>query len=150
MPLWAWLLVAAVGLLILLVLYGLGLVVRRRTISHNGGAFELSLRPSGSAQDRGWTLGLGRYSGDHLEYFRIFSLALRPQQSWARHDLSYSQQREPSEAEAAALYRDQVIVDCRARDDQFQLAMGRESLMGLQSWLEARPPGADWNTPRVR
>ena len=27
---------------------------------------------------RGWLLGLGRYSGDALEWFRIFSLSPRP------------------------------------------------------------------------
>ena len=71
MPLWLELLDAA-GLVVLLVLlYGLLLVVRRRVLSRHGGTFELShrLRP-GDEPGRGWLLGLGRYSGDELEWFR--------------------------------------------------------------------------------
>ena len=44
MPLWVWI-VDSIGVLLLLVLlYGLSLVVRRRWITRNGGTFELSHR----------------------------------------------------------------------------------------------------------
>ena len=40
--------------------------------------------PTGTG--RGWLLGIGRYSGDQLEWFRIFSLSPRPKRSWPRGD----------------------------------------------------------------
>ena len=76
MPLWLGLLDAA-GLLVLLVLlYGLALVLRRRVLSRHGGTFELSHRTDPDQEPgRGWLLGLGRYSGEQLEWFRIFPIA---------------------------------------------------------------------------
>ena len=44
MPLWQWLLDSAGGLLLLVLLYGLALILRRRWISRNGGTFEFSVR----------------------------------------------------------------------------------------------------------
>jgi hypothetical protein len=82
MPWWAWLLDAAGALLLLALLYGIALVVRRRWISRDGGTFEFSVRVRSERAGRGWVLGVGRYSGDHLEWFRIFSLSPRPKRVW--------------------------------------------------------------------
>ena len=71
-----------VSLLVLVLLYGLALVVRRRLLSRHGGTFELSYRVRSEKAGRGWLLGLGRYSGDDLEWFRIFSLSPRPKRVW--------------------------------------------------------------------
>lgn len=146
MPLWLELLDAA-GLLVLLVLlYGLALVVRRRVLSRHGGTFELSHRlEPGTEPGRGWLLGLGRYSGDELEWFRIFTLAPRPKRSWDRARLTYDGVREPEGVERTVLYPDHLVVDCRDPRGPVELAMSRESLTGFQAWLEARPPGTDWS-----
>ena len=146
MPLWLELLDAA-GLVVLLVLlYGLLLVVRRRVLSRHGGTFELShrLRPD-DEPGRGWLLGLGRYSGDELEWFRIFTLAPRPKRSWNRAGLSYDVAREPVGLERTVLYPDHLVVECVSPQGSVELAMSRESLTGFQSWLESRPPGTDWS-----
>ena len=66
MPVWQWLLDAAGVLLVLVLLYGVGLVVRRRVLSRHGGTFELSYRVRPEQAGRGWLLGLGRYSGEAL------------------------------------------------------------------------------------
>jgi hypothetical protein len=145
-PLWLELLDAA-GLVVLLVLlYGLALVVRRRVLARNGGTFELShrMRP-GEEPGRGWLLGLGRYSGEELEWFRIFTLAPRPKRSWHRAALTYDDVRDPEGVERTVLYPDHVVVDCTSPDGQVELAMSRDSLTGFQAWLEARPPGTDWS-----
>jgi uncharacterized protein DUF2550 len=145
-PLWLELLDAA-GLGVLLVLlYGFLLVVRRRVLSRNGGTFELShrLRPD-EEPGRGWLLGLGRYSGDELEWFRIFTLAPRPKRSWHRGRLTYDGAREPVGLERTVLYPDHLIVECASQHGALELAMSRESLTGFQSWLESRPPGTDWS-----
>ena len=97
MPLWQWVADVVGAALLLVLLFGLGIVLRRRWVSRSGGVLEMSFRevPPGQAMAvsrepgavsttrtassaRGWTLGIGRYSGDVLECFRIFSLSPRP------------------------------------------------------------------------
>lgn len=142
---WQWVIDAAGVLLLLALLYGLALVVRRRVISRHGGTFELSHRVRPHGDGRGWTLGLGRYSGERLEWFRVFSLNPRPTRVWARESLSYDGSREAVGAERMALYPDHVVMRCQTRDGEVELAMSQASLTGFQSWVEARPPGTDWN-----
>lgn len=147
MPLWQWLLDAAGVVLVLVLLYGLLLVVRRRLISRHGGTFELSVRLSGTgrgrsvAAGRGWVLGLGRYDSDAMEWFRIFSPSFRPKFRWTREELHYVGRREPSGTESFALYSGHVIVECTVRGAKVELAMSPSALTGFQSWLEASPPG---------
>ncbi|HEY9562926.1 MAG TPA: DUF2550 domain-containing protein [Nocardioides sp.] len=148
MPLWQWIVDLVVVLLVLLVVCGCALVIRRRMISRNGGTFELSIRARSAQTGRGWVLGLGRYSGEQLQWFRIFSLAPGPRRSWHRSELSYSGRRQPAESEQMALYADHVIVMVATPDGRIEMAMNSASLMGFQSWLESAPPGADWTRRR--
>lgn len=142
---WAWTLDVAGALLLLALVYGLALVVRRRLITRHGGTFELSHRVRPSGDGRGWVLGIGRYSGERLEWFRLFSLAPRPKRSWARESLSYDGRREAFGAESMSLYPDHLVIRCQSPTGEVELAMSAGSLTGFQSWLEARPPGTDWN-----
>lgn len=141
MPLWQWLLDAAGAVLVLVLLYGLALVVRRRLLSRHGGTFELSYRVRPERAGRGWLLGLGRYSGESLEWFRIFSLSPRPKQVWGRSTLTYAGRRDPEKAERMSLYPDHTVVRCHSAQGEVELAMAPDSLTGFQSWLEAGPPG---------
>lgn len=144
MPGWQWL-VDSAGLLVLLpFLLVVLLVVRRRLISREGGTFELSLRDAdrGTAGDgRGWVLGLGRYRDDSLEWYRIFSPLPIPKRTWRRGELVLRSHREPSQAERYAVYEGSVVVVCRTPAGDIELAMAPRALTGLQSWLEAGPPG---------
>ncbi len=144
MPVWQWLLDAAGLLLLLVLLYGLALIVRRRVLSRHGGTFELSHRVRSDRAGRGWVLGLGRYSGESLEWFRIFSLSPRPKRAWQRDGLVYDSRREADGHEQMSLYPDHVVISCRTRTGEVELAMSPASLTGFQAWLEARPPGTDW------
>lgn len=145
MPVWQWLVdIAGVALLLLLV-YGAALVVRRRMISRHGGTFELSHRVRSDQPGRGWVLGIGRYSGERLEWFRVFSLSPRPRAAWRREELSYDGSREPLGVEQASLYPDHVVIRCEGPRGEVMLAMSPGSLTGFQAWLEARPPGTDWS-----
>lgn len=141
MPLWQWLLDAAGVLLGMVLLYGVALVIRRRVLSRNGGTFELSFRVRPERAGRGWLLGLGRYSGDTLEWFRIFSLSPRPKRVWQRAELTYGGRREPEGVEQVSLYPDHVVVSCTTPAGGLELAMGESSLTGFQAWLESGPPG---------
>ncbi|MFC6286600.1 DUF2550 domain-containing protein [Nocardioides sp. GCM10027113] len=142
MPLWQWVLDTIGVLFALVLLYGVALVVRRRLLARNGGTFELSYRVRPERVGRGWLLGLGRYSGDDLEWFRIFSLSPRPKRVWRRADLSYGGRRDPEGVEQMSLYPDHVVVLCATPGGPLELAMAPPSLTGFQAWLEAAPPGA--------
>lgn len=148
MPVWQWLLDAAGLLLVLFLLYGVALIVRRRVLSRHGGTFELSCRVRPERVGRGWLLGLGRYSGETLEWFRIFSLSPRPKRSWERSTLVYDDRRAPEGVEEMSLYPEHLVIELRHRDTPLELAMSPASLTGFQAWLEARPPGTDWDQPR--
>lgn len=146
---WEWLLDVGAVLLALLVVYGVGLLIRRRVLSRNGGTFELSHRLGhrwgGRHPGRGWLLGLGRYSGGSLEWFRIFSLSPHPRRVWDRAQLTYVSSRTPAGLEQVSLYPEHVVVECRTDDRIIELAMSPESLIGFQAWLESRRPGTDWS-----
>jgi hypothetical protein len=142
MPVWQWLLNSALAVLLLLVLFGIFLVVRRRVLSRHGGTFELSVRDADQSAGRGWVLGLGRYREDSLDYYRIYSPLPVPKRSWSRNDLTFVSQREPRGAEEYSLYAGHVVVVCRTPRGEVELAMSPSSLTGLQSWLEAGPPGS--------
>lgn len=141
MPAWQLLLDAAGVVLLMVLLYGVALIVRRRVLSRNGGTFELSFRARTTHPGRGWLLGLGRYNGETLEWFRIFSLSPRPKCSWQRGRLVFAGRREPQGPELSSLYPDHLVIQCRTPDGEIELAMGPASLTGLQAWLEAGPPG---------
>ncbi|HET8718183.1 MAG TPA: DUF2550 domain-containing protein [Nocardioidaceae bacterium] len=141
MPLWQWLADSAGLVLLLIVLYGIALIVRRRWISRHGGTFEFSVRVRSSRAGRGWVLGVGRYSGDLLEWFRIFSLSPRPKLRFKRADLEYTGRRDPAGVEAYSLYSGHVIVSCTTPTGALEVAMSPEALTGFLAWLEAAPPG---------
>ena len=145
MPWWQWVIDVA-GLAVLLVLlYGLALVLRRRWIARGGGTFELSHRLHLKQPGRGWVLGLGRYTEDSLEWVRVFSLWPRPRVTWRRADLVFDGRREPQGPERHTLYPDHLVICCQVRTEEVELAMSAASLTGFQSWLEARRPGTDWS-----
>jgi hypothetical protein len=143
MPVWQWLLDAAGVLLVLTLGYGLALLSRRRLLSRHGGTFELSFRARSEKAGRGWLLGLGRYSGSDLEWFRIFSLSPTPKRTWSRAELSYVGRRAPQGPEQVSLYPDHVVVQCTTPAGPLELAMAPSSLTGFQSWLESAPPGTE-------
>ena len=166
MPVWEWVVDAVGGALLLVLLYGLALVFRRRWISRDGGTFELSHRSLDGRSDpssgRGWVLGVGRYSGDLLEFFRIFSLSPRPRRVVPRGQLRYDGPRDPVGGESHSLYAGHVIIGCHVlsaggsgrgdgrgddRSERFELAMSPGALTGFLAWLEASPPGT---RPRPR
>ncbi|GAC1530535.1 MAG: DUF2550 domain-containing protein [Marmoricola sp.] len=140
MTVWQWLADWAALLIGVPFCYGVLLVVRRRWIQRSGGTFELSWRRRSGADGRGWVLGIGRYSHDELQWFRIFSPSPRPRETLRRDNLRYLGVRVPGPDEAAALYPDNVVVRCAAEAREFEISMSSRALVGFQAWLEAAPP----------
>lgn len=139
---WQWGVEILLGLVLLVVLYGALLVFRRRWIARHGGTFDLSFRARSARSGRGWVLGVGRYTGEVLEFFRIFSVLPRPALVFERADLAYRGRREPVGSEGHALYAGHVIVGCTTSRGDLELAMAPEAVTGFLAWLEATPPGA--------
>ena len=125
-----------------LVLPFAGIVVRRRLLSRGGGAIELSLRLRSRSQGRGWVLGVGRFVGDDLQWFRVFSLAAGPRRTLSRRDLEVRSRRQPRGTESLSLLKGAEVVELRAAGTTVEVALDRTAMTGLLAWLEARPPGA--------
>ncbi|MBO0843296.1 MAG: DUF2550 domain-containing protein [Nocardioides sp.] len=137
---WWEILLALAALVLLLVLaYGIGLSARRRHLLGRG-AFELSHRVRDTRPGRGWALGVGIYTDEELEWFRVFSLSPKPRRIWNRVDLSYVSSRSPEGVEELALYPDQLIVTCEIQGTPIDLGMTKTTLIGFQAWLESRRP----------
>jgi hypothetical protein len=128
--------VVVVGLLLL----GL-LAARRRVVTRRGGTFDCSLRLREAAHGKGWVLGIGRYSGDSLEWYRVFSYSTRPRRTFVRRRLQVLDRRDPTGVEVYSLLSGAVIVACRDGDLPLELAMSQAALTGFLSWVESAPPG---------
>ena len=135
----------ALILVILLLVPVLFLGVRRRWLSREGGLFDCSVRLSTETTGTGWVLGVARYSGDNLEWFRAFSVSLRPRVIFPRSQSHAGAQREADPIESVLLYDDQRILCLELSDGRsVEVAMAVASLTGLLSWLESAPPGAHY------
>ncbi|MGL5811535.1 MAG: DUF2550 domain-containing protein [Nocardioides sp.] len=150
MPWWQWALDLLVSIVLATLLYGGALVLRQRVLARKGGTFEVSYRPlqkspeNGSSAswpvESGWLLGLGRYTDESLEWFRIFSVSPKPKRVWPRRQLTFANRRQPGTTEQISLYADHVVVTCELPEEKVELAMSPNSLMGFQAWLESGPP----------
>lgn len=134
------------GALLAAALLGLFLIgLRRRLIQRPGGTFDCSLRlaPGQEAEPtgKGWVYGVARYSGDRVEWFRVFSYAFRPRRVLERPAIEVKGRRQPEGSEELALLSDAVVLSCSHRGVHLELAMSDDALTGFLAWLEAAPPG---------
>ncbi|MGW1882955.1 DUF2550 domain-containing protein [Streptomyces sp. NPDC001970] len=134
------------GLIVALVVIGLFVFgLRRRLIQRSGGTFDCSLRWNVAEErdhsGKGWVYGVSRYSGDRIEWFRVFSYAIRPRRELERAAIEVLARRLPEGEEELALLSDSVILGCLHRGTRLELAMSEDALTGFLAWLEAAPPG---------
>jgi len=132
----------ALALLVVVAVPVLFLAGRRRWLSRAGGVFDCSLRLTTATPGAGWALGVARYSGDNLEWFRVFSPSLRPKVIFPRSISHAGAQRDPDPIEALTLADQRILAMEFTDGDSWELAMSVASLTGLLSWLESAPPGA--------
>jgi hypothetical protein len=140
------------GVGVLAVLLGLLIIfVRREWISRAGGTIDMNMRLSTFVPGRGWAPGLGRFSGDELRWYRVFSFGLRPRRVLVRHGLVVEDRRAPEGPERLAMPAGWVVVRCRGRSyrgranghgEPVEIALAETAYHGFQSWLESAPPGA--------
>ena len=140
--------VAGVGVLV--ALCGLlGIFVRRELISRQGGTIDMNMRLSTFVPGRGWAPGLGRFAGDELRWYRVFSFGVRPRRILFRHGLVVVDRRAPEGPERLAMPDGWVVVRCKGRagrspanGEPVEIALDETAYHGFQSWLESAPPGA--------
>ena len=125
--------------LIILILAAAGIAARRFLLERGGGTVECGLRKGSGS----WRLGLASYQREELCWFGSFGLSMRPDEVFSRRDLTVVSRRLPSDAEAASLGPDRIVVECKFGEaGTVELALGEAALTGLLSWLEAAPPGS--------
>jgi len=127
-----------------LILFGalMALFLRRELISRGSGTIDMSLRLNTFVPERGWAPGLGRFSGDELRWYRLFSFGVRPRRVLRRTGLVVEARRLPEGVEKLALPADYVVIRCAGGDQPVEIALAEATLMGFLSWLESAPPGA--------
>jgi Protein of unknown function (DUF2550) len=138
-----------VGTLLAVAVLGLFVFgLRRRLIQRPGGTFDCSMRvltepdpAREAAGGKGWVYGVARYSGDRVEWFRVFSYAPRPRRILERGAIEVVERRAPQGEEELALLSDAVVLVCEHRGTRLELAMSDDALTGFLAWLEAAPPG---------
>lgn len=132
--------------LILVLLAGAGIALRRVILERGGGTVECGLRRrAADGSWEAWRLGVARYQRDELCWYQIFGLTLRPNAVLARRGLAVLSRRRPDPAELVGLGSDVIIVECREglkTGPPVELAMGEAALTGFLAWLEAAPPGS--------
>jgi hypothetical protein len=114
---------------------------RARLFMLGGGTIRLQVRVSTMVPGRGWSTGIGRFHGDELRFYRMFSLAFRPKRVLDRGDLVIDERREPEGPERLTMPGHWIVLRLSTRGDQLDIAMAESTVTGFLSWLEAGPPG---------
>ncbi|SEE99933.1 DUF2550 family protein [Ruania alba] len=112
---------------------------RLRTLGRRVGSFECAVQ-----SDSRWKAGIAAYTRDHLDWYEVVSLSLRPSRRWGRRELDILGRRHRSvhgHSEPLSEAR------CRYRGEEFLVVAEDGALDGLRSWLEAAPP--DTSTSRI-
>ena len=131
--------------LLLIVLAGTGIALRRVMLERGGGTVDCGLRrQAADGSWLAWRLGVARYQRDELRWHLIFGVLLRPDFVLARRGLVIVTRRHPDAAEKVSLGGEAVIVECREgpQAQPVELAMSEDALTGFLAWLEAAPPGS--------
>ncbi len=142
--------VEGIGIALLAVLLVLALIFTRREAIARRGAIGMSMRLSTYVPGRGWAPGLGRFTGDELRWYRLFSLSVRPRKVLVRHNLSVEQRRAPEGAERLSMPEGWIVLRCSAvarsaysrgkPADGVEIALAEPAVTGFLSWIESAPP----------
>jgi hypothetical protein len=137
-----WLTVLEVlGVIAVALLLGIVVIAVRRRIIQRGGSFDCSMRLKQKRYGQGWVLGVARYSGNRVEWYRVFSLSVRPSRVLPRDRFKILRRRQPEYPEDLAIMTGHVILECTESGSDVSLAMSEEAATGFVAWLEAGPPG---------
>jgi hypothetical protein len=130
--------VAGLTIVLLLVLWIVVVTVRRSWLLRSG-AVDVCWRGDLTRSGRGWSLGQGRFDGDRWLLYRSFSPLPTASRVLQRSRLVLGDQRSPVGTEPDLLPVDAVIVRCRQDGTELELALARQALTGVRSWIESAP-----------
>lgn len=105
---------------------------RLRALGRRVGSFECGVLSEG-----GWRAGIATYARDHLDWYKVVSLSVRPTQRWVRRELDIVSRERRKFADRTSQVSE---AHCTYRGQAFVLAANDHALDGLTSWLEAAPP----------
>jgi len=119
------------------------LVFRRLRLIRAGGVdvWQRRVRASAPTSTRGWNLGVLRYQGEEIAWFRVISLSGGAELRLNRRQIKITDRRRPGPSEEFVLASDATVLRCRDGGRTVELAMSQDVLTGFLSWLEATPPG---------
>lgn len=105
----------------------------------NGGTPVL-LRMLPAAGEAGWRHGVVLYGDLEMRYFRLSSVRILADGHFSRHRMELVGRREPVAGELEIMPERVTIMEVNCGSAQFEIALDRDSLTALQSWIESRPP----------
>lgn len=127
------------ALLLVCCLLLLAVVVRRIVLRRFGAGVDLALRTPASGR---WSVGMARFAGEQLEWFRLFSLSPRPSATLPRQRLRVRGARRPSSGEQLSLMTGATVLACCTDVREVEIAMPELAVTGFTAWVESLPPGA--------
>ncbi len=133
------------GCLLIVVLVLILVFARRRLIARGKPLTVCALRESGDSR---WRFGLARYGTTAVEWYPLDGFSVRPARQWDRAllDIEAGEFLESGER-PEILISDPMRIDCRCRDERFEIALALAPYTALRSWVEASPPGRDVHVP---
>ncbi len=135
------------GALVLVLLWLIWVFGRRRWLGRQGGTFDCSARLNTRVTGRGWVLGVARYSGDWLEWHRVFGLSITPRLRFHRGSTAIADQRTPSASRDPVAVRGATHHQPRRGRKRRPIGgdrAGQPGAHGSQVVVRRRPPGARW------
>lgn len=124
-----------------LLVFLLGVFIRRRLLMMRGGTIRLQVRVTTVVPGRGWSAGIGQFVDDELRFHRMFSFGIRPKRVLNRRGLEVERRRLPEGPERLSMPGHWVILRCCSHRAPLEIAMAESTVTGFLSWLEAGPPG---------
>ena len=108
---------------------------RIKTLTRRVGSFDCRLPISPATPDR-VTAGIAQYGVGRIDWWRFWSLSVRPAHTWQREDLVVMSREIVHIPGRTGIY----LVCCTYRGIPLELQMSVAAYAGLTSWLEAAPP----------
>jgi hypothetical protein len=115
--------------------------VRNRLLMIGGGTIRLQVRVNTMVPGRGWSAGIGRFAGDELRFYRMFSFGIRPTRVLDRRSLNVNDRRLPEGPERLNMPGTWIVLHCSSGRAVVDIAMAESTFTGFISWLEAGLPG---------
>lgn len=129
-----------VFVLIALVALWLAAAFCYRFVTVRKGSTSVLLRMLPATGDAGWRHGAVVYGDLELRYFRLSSVRILADRHFSRHRMEIVAHRAPREGELEIMPGRVSVIEVHCGDDRFELALDRDALTALQSWIESRPP----------